>query len=364
MKIFSNLKNFVIKSFSLTNLEDYLDKLQLGYKDKVIILLGETGVGKSTFINSITQKSECKTSNKSNSCTQEVKFVKLFESGYNFYFIDTPGLNDSNGDLNHISLLEKISKKGILTTIILVHNYNKVRLSDSDVKILKTFMKVFPSVNFWEHVLFVQSFFFQEFTKDSLIESIQSNQSIIEFMEEHQIIIPNEIKTYCINLAEKYVKNKNIFEDILNKIENMHPFYKRYKEEDEFKIFESKDNNNISYLNYKYIKHIEIIDFEDQKITKDELIDSGKFPSKSTKPEQIIIEREPTDVYRNNIWFCCEPECQVYYWEIKLYNFNGNIYKISSFKEKNWESKNDSNKAEKHRIKMEKEVNKIYGLKN
>jgi len=102
---------FLIDSFPLANLENYLDQLELGYKDKVIILLGETGVGKSTFINSITQKTECITSHKSNSCTQEIKFVKLFESGYNFYFIDTPGLNDSNGDLNHIKLLEKISKK-------------------------------------------------------------------------------------------------------------------------------------------------------------------------------------------------------------------------------------------------------------
>ena len=363
MEILNNFKNYVINSFPLANLENYLDQLQLGYKDKVIILLGETGVGKSTFINSITQKSECKTSNKSNSCTQEVKFVKLFESGYNFYFIDTPGLNDSNGDLNHISLLEKISKKRILTTIILVHNYNKVRLSDSDVKILKTFMRVFPSENFWEHVLFVQSFFFQEIIKDSLSESIKNNQSIIKFMEEYQIIIPNEIKTYCINLAEKYEKNKNIFEDILNQIENMHPFYKRYREEDEFKIFESKDNNNMCYLNYKYIKHIEIIDFEGHKFTNDELIDSGKYLSKSTKPEQIIIEREPTDEYRNSIWFCCDTEYRVNYWEIKLYNFNGNIYKIRSFKEKTWENIDDSNKAEKHRMKMEKEVNKIYGLK-
>jgi len=119
-------------------------------------------------------------------------------------------------------------------------------------------MTVFPSENFWEHVLFVQSFFFQEISKDSLIESIKSNQIIIKFMEEHQIVVPNEIKTYCINLAEKYEKNKNIFDDILIKIEEMHPFYKRYKEEDEFKIIETKENN-MSYLNYKHIKHIKLL---------------------------------------------------------------------------------------------------------
>jgi putative ribosome biogenesis GTPase RsgA len=38
-------------------------------KDKVVILLGKTGDGKSSFINSITKKNECKVGNTTDACT-------------------------------------------------------------------------------------------------------------------------------------------------------------------------------------------------------------------------------------------------------------------------------------------------------
>ena len=158
MDIFGSLKDKFVDSISnLTdiNIEEYLNKLKLGYKDKVIIVLGETGAGKSKFINSITESLLCKESDGTKSCTKGLKFVNLFNSGYNYYFIDTPGLNDSMGDSKHIDILKKISKKGILTTIILLHNYNIKRLSASYEQILKTYMDIFPSRNFWEHILYV-----------------------------------------------------------------------------------------------------------------------------------------------------------------------------------------------------------------
>jgi hypothetical protein len=36
--------------------------------------------------------------------------VKLFEDGFNFYFIDTPGLNDADGDLENIQQIKKNQK--------------------------------------------------------------------------------------------------------------------------------------------------------------------------------------------------------------------------------------------------------------
>ena len=47
-------------------------------KDKIAVLLGKTGVGKSSFINCITNKEECKVGKKYNSCTHELKHVDLF----------------------------------------------------------------------------------------------------------------------------------------------------------------------------------------------------------------------------------------------------------------------------------------------
>ena len=354
--------NNIVKIIPLANLENYLDNLKLGYKDKVAILLGETGAGKSTFINSITQKEECLVSARSTSCTQEVKFVKLFLSGYNYYFIDTPGLNDAKGDEQHKKLLKKISQKGILTTIILVQNYNFVRLSQSNMKTLEAFMNIFPSRNFWEHVLLIESFYFSEIKKDPLAKSIIDNETLKKYMEDNNIIIPKEIKTFKLNLIEKYEKNKDIFNNILENIKEMHPFYKSYHEDDEFKIWEAKNLYGTNILNYKHIKHIEYTNFNDQKFKNTIIIDRGEYPMVDVKPEQIIIERENTDEYRNKSWDFfgfCPPEYHVYYYEIKLYNFKGNIYKYKAFKNDTWET--DDKEGEKYRRELESKANRGQG---
>ncbi len=71
--------------------------------------------------------------------------VKLFEDGFNFYFIDTPGLNDADGDSENIQQIKKIKNKRIINTFILVRDYNNKRLSNSYIKMLKEFIDIFPS---------------------------------------------------------------------------------------------------------------------------------------------------------------------------------------------------------------------------
>ena len=62
-------------------------------KDKVVILLGITGVGKSSFINSITKKKDCKVGDTAKACTEKILQVDVSNDGYNYYFVDTPGLD-------------------------------------------------------------------------------------------------------------------------------------------------------------------------------------------------------------------------------------------------------------------------------
>ena len=64
--------------------------------EKVIAVLGSTGVGKSSFINSLTGKNECKIGNSHTSTTKELKIIDFQFQGIKYYIIDTPGLYDSD----------------------------------------------------------------------------------------------------------------------------------------------------------------------------------------------------------------------------------------------------------------------------
>ena len=106
--------DFLIKkliSYTGYDLENMLNELEIGPKDRIVVLLGETGVGKSSFINSITNSNECKIGHSSKACTEQIQIVKYFYDGYNIFFVDTPGLNDPRGDFNNIMQIQQIKNK-------------------------------------------------------------------------------------------------------------------------------------------------------------------------------------------------------------------------------------------------------------
>ena len=57
------------------------------------IVLGETGVGKSAFINAINQKRELKISDGPYNCTKYIQGVIRKYNGQSFLFLDTPGFS-------------------------------------------------------------------------------------------------------------------------------------------------------------------------------------------------------------------------------------------------------------------------------
>lgn len=74
-----------------------------------IIILGETGTGKSSFINNLCQIPKCKVGLGLESETENVMGIKCDGEYENIFLIDTPGLNDSNGeeqDKKNINLMK------------------------------------------------------------------------------------------------------------------------------------------------------------------------------------------------------------------------------------------------------------------
>ena len=123
-------------------------------KDKVVILLGKTGDGKSSFINSITKKNECKVGNTTDACTHKLQQVDVANNGYNYYFVDTPGLDDGKGDQQNILQLENLKQKyPRINVFIICLKFNEIRLSLSLKNALIKFMEIFPTPSFWDHVL-------------------------------------------------------------------------------------------------------------------------------------------------------------------------------------------------------------------
>ena len=136
-----------------------------------ILVLGETGNGKSTFCNYILGEKKCKESEKSVSETFDVTGYPCSENSKNsdILVIDTPGLADSKGRDQEV--INKIKKRlseehcnGIKSIIIMV-NVNIPRLSQEAKRKIEIFCKFFHILNFCIMLLLLFLFVMNIFVK-------------------------------------------------------------------------------------------------------------------------------------------------------------------------------------------------------
>ena len=95
-------KNILMLDFSLTKSAPY------------IIVIGDTGVGKSSLIKLLTNYNNIATSNKAQSCTMNTTFYGAIE--VNVCFVDTRGTEDSDSKTDDKEILNNIQQ--------LMHDYN------------------------------------------------------------------------------------------------------------------------------------------------------------------------------------------------------------------------------------------------
>lgn len=121
------------------------------------LVLGQTGVGKSSFINAIINfeaKLEDRESNVA--VTVEMKEA-IYKSGDNYYkFIDTPGLNDAKGDTPNKNEIKKAaSEYPDFKCILLLLNLQSPRIDKGVINTIEGYMEIFPLSYFWEHFIIV-----------------------------------------------------------------------------------------------------------------------------------------------------------------------------------------------------------------
>ena len=336
-------------------------------KDKISILLGPTGVGKSTFINSITKKKdECKVGNGSDSCTKKIQQCDISVDGINYYFIDTPGLDDGKGDDENIVEIGNIRKKyPRINVFIICLKIDDMRLTSSLKKSLIKFMEIFPCSSFWEHVLILRSF--SERTKKFpskkkkvegiLAKSIRDDPDLSKFMSKFGINYPSNIKEFYVesepdeegNLDEDTL---NEFKAIYNSIKNIHPIYKEVEEEIKEYVNEEK-YGDLKVIHIKTDKHIKFKDFDGEEHEIVQNILDERYNLNGLKPILIEVKREQKEEPRGPL--CWKNQYETNYYLVKYYDFDGNRKRVQSFLEYRWERKD--NEAE---IKGEEYRKKLY----
>ena len=194
----------------------------------IILVIGMTGAGKSSFVNYITNKYMCKASDSASTSTQEYIMVEMIYNSKTLYFFDTPGLDDPNSDIKNVEKMihfRNVVPK--INTIIYCQKLIDHRYTSS-TKILFNLMKDLYGSKIFEHLIIVRTdsdsdsnLHFQNDKKASkdFIDKIKT-----EFSIDDRIKIPHYyIDSYRDNDSEN---EKKI---ILDELEKMDPIINEVK---------------------------------------------------------------------------------------------------------------------------------------
>ena len=212
------------------------------FKESYFVIVGLTGVGKSTFVNAISNKKCCRVSVKGKSMTQNNELIRFSQNHHTFYVVDTPGLGDSQNNERVINELKTLlSKWPFLKKIVIIKPYTEIRLADYLQKALEVIMDCFPLQNFWDHVLIVNNRCiptdeaykdFLEENPETFLDKLKQCTNLLDFMKSKNIDCPNEVKEFFIDSKkkDKFPSIKQGFDDIIENIQNTPMMFKTIRE--------------------------------------------------------------------------------------------------------------------------------------
>ena len=139
------------------------------YNENVFLFLGKTGVGKSLCIKLLSSNKNVKVSNSKESCTKTVNGYNaslsgsFLSNGLNYRLIDTPGLNDSDGEDSTIiaKLKNYLTNKSLkVKGVFIFLNFQDVRFDNAEKNIIREIYKMIPMDNFWKYITIVFTHFY------------------------------------------------------------------------------------------------------------------------------------------------------------------------------------------------------------
>ena len=242
-------------------------------KENSFILLGKTGVGKTSLLNVIYGKDIGKVGYSTLSETKTSKYYCIKEKIDNkieyFTIIDTPGLYDTSGkesdEVQKKKIMELISNENLkIKGLLFLSNFQNERFDASEQSTLIEYNKIFPLKDFWKRVIFIFTHYFGDpnsYTK----EEIKENNNIYKaeifkllMLKVKNVSTPVQFKdlnckyvnVFTRNLNEKKAKSnletrKELISEILKYIK-LKPMFSKLQIFN-FKNYEMEKNDNFLY---------------------------------------------------------------------------------------------------------------------
>ena len=296
--------------------------------DYICLVLGETGVGKSSFINAITNSNNCEVGDEGKACTVKFKISKANIGNSQYSFIDTPGLNDAKGDEKNINEIKNgLSEYPNFRCILVLLKFQDTRLNSTTLNNLQTFMKCFPTKKFWEHVFIVRTHaeknsrsFNQtkKKLKGEIVNSINNYDDFKDFknfMIKKNIELPQKIDEYFVDnikdAPDNFEYNEEEFNKIFEKIKSTKPMFKKIKKVDS----ENIEENGPFTVKQKW-REIIFIDYEGNEINSGRYL-STEDEASNLKLLRINKKKEVLETESD----CGDVRIKYAYYETKIYEF-------------------------------------------
>ena len=290
------------------------------YETHSFILLGKTGVGKSSLCNNICKENKFVVGDSFDSCTTQTssQIIVNNDKKYKLLIIDTPGFEDTEGrDNENIEKMKNFIKENErIKGIIIVIDFRNVRFDLSLQNSIKIIADLFPLNNFWEHVIIVWSHFENNnIAQKQKIESkaffnSKSLQNVFDDLEKNnKISKPTSLKMKFIdsnpNLTGEELKiSQESAEDLVKDIINMKPMYKNIIDMPEKEVIDNtkqevkQGDDTIIY--YKKIKKRIFVDFDDKKTEKEYITEKFSITKKEEESEKKEVSLSPAEVNKRN----------------------------------------------------------------
>ena len=147
---------FVGEDWSFSAIWSYLLKVAKGTSHFGVLVVGETGTGKSSLINNLVGKDVVKVGDSMESETSRITELRLTVEGVPFILVDTPGLSDSRvGDEENLERLRDILGRGKIHLVIYCMKFSETRMRGS---LIKTFQEYHRIGLKWEQTVIALTF--------------------------------------------------------------------------------------------------------------------------------------------------------------------------------------------------------------